>query len=177
MTYEEKINSEIYAVLKILGKKYIEKVSSQQYSYIVANKSQEYNPVYIKDKPLSEQIEDQEILNTIEVYIYANLFDANEQDKFLTTLVKSETNRFDDSFNMLIWSETLPEVQSKHMDFLIKFLPNNIKTQINKEEDIHNNSEDMLSEREEKNQHKENIAELLKCIPKSERKNYIDRIK
>ncbi len=58
MTYKEKIYSEIYAVLKMLGEEYIEKLPNSEYSMIISGKSNTYNPVYTKDTPWEEQVEE-----------------------------------------------------------------------------------------------------------------------
>ena len=42
MTYNEKIYSEIYAVLKMLGEEYIEKLPNSEYSMIISSKSNTY---------------------------------------------------------------------------------------------------------------------------------------
>ena len=118
MTYEEKHYSEIYSVLRMLGEEYIKKIPNSLYSYIISNKSNEYNPVFVKDKPLEEQIINQDILDEINCFKYCYWSNESEQDKELQTFM----DLLNDYGKWLIWSHTLPKVQSKHIDTLLELL-------------------------------------------------------
>lgn len=115
MTYEEKQNSEIYAVLNMLGQEYIEKLPNSVLDGIVSNKSNEYNPVYTRNIPLEEQVDD-EIIYIIEQYRYWCWSDAKQQEELFDKLIADEECKED------IWAVSLPEVKLNHIDNLIEII-------------------------------------------------------
>ena len=54
-TVTKEIYSEVYSVLKILGKKYIDKIPNSLYNMIQENKLETYNPTYTLETDLNEQ--------------------------------------------------------------------------------------------------------------------------
>ena len=123
MTYQEKIYSEIYAVIKMLGEEYIEKLPNSEYSEIISNKSNKYNPIYTKDKPWKEQVEDLNAKIYLKISEYCYWSNEHKQDKIINKIMNDE--ELSDWARMKMWSNTFLEIKLKHIDILIELLEKN----------------------------------------------------
>ena len=59
------IYSEVYAILNMLGKEYIDKLPKDIYNIIKEEKSSEYNPVYATTVALDRQVVKKESISII----------------------------------------------------------------------------------------------------------------
>ena len=95
------IYSEVYAILNMLGKEYIDKLPKDIYNIIKEEKSSEYNPVYATTVALDRQVVKKESISII-AFLHLNywcdeeekiklreLFDENE-DKYQEELKQQE---------------------------------------------------------------------------------------
>lgn len=95
------IYSEVYAILNMLGKEYIDKLPKDIYNIIKEEKSLEYNPVYATTVALDRQVVKKESISII-AFLHLNywcdeeekiklreLFDENE-DKYQEELKQQE---------------------------------------------------------------------------------------
>ena len=95
------IYSEVYAILNMLGKEYINKLPNDIYNIIKEEKSSEYNPVYATTVALDRQVVKKESISII-AFLHLNywcdeeekiklreLFDENE-DKYQEELKQQE---------------------------------------------------------------------------------------
>ena len=90
---------------------------------IISSKSNTYNPVYTKDKPWEEQVEEINAKNYLKFLKYRYWSNEAEQEKIIKEIMKDEI--FSDFARNGIWSNTFPEVQLKHTDILIELLEKN----------------------------------------------------
>ena len=73
------IYSEVYAILNMLGKEYIDKLPNDIYNIIKEEKSTEYNPVYATTVALDKQDVKKETISII-AFLHLNYW-CNEEEK------------------------------------------------------------------------------------------------
>ena len=73
------IYSEVYAILNMLGKEYINKLPNDIYNIIKEEKSSEYNPVYATTVALDRQVVKKESISII-AFLHLNYW-CNEEEK------------------------------------------------------------------------------------------------
>ena len=79
-TVTKEIYSEVYSVLKILGKKYIDKIPNSLYNMIQENKLETYNPTYTLETDLNEQNIKRESISMIAL-MHLNYWCNSENEK------------------------------------------------------------------------------------------------
>ena len=79
-TVTKEIYSEVYSVLKILGKKYIDKIPNSLYNMIQDNKLETYNPTYTLETDLNEQNIKRESISMIAL-MHLNYWCNSENEK------------------------------------------------------------------------------------------------
>ncbi len=133
------IYSEVYAILNMLGKEYIDKLPKDIYNIIKEEKSSEYNPVYATTVALDRQVVKKESISII-AFLHLNywcdeeekiklreLFDENE-DKYQEELKQQEEQEVeqedeeiqDDNNEIEIGKEFLSMVVYKEENFVQK---------------------------------------------------------
>ncbi len=131
------IYSEVYAILNMLGKEYINKLPNDIYNIIKEEKSSEYNPVYATTVSLDRQVVKKESISII-AFLHLNywcdeeekiklreLFDENE-DKYQEELQQQEEQKVeqeneeiqDDNNEIEIGKEFLSMVVYKEENFV-----------------------------------------------------------
>lgn len=131
------IYSEVYAILNMLGKEYINKLPNDIYNIIKEEKSTEYNPVYATTVALDKQDVKKETISII-AFLHLNywcneeekiklreLFDENEDKYQEEQEVEQEDEEIQDDNNEIeIGKEFLSMIVYKekilHREFLIK---------------------------------------------------------
>ena len=73
------IYSEVYAILNMLGKEYIDKLPKDIYNIIKEEKSSEYNPVYATTVALDRQVVKKESISII-AFLHLNYW-CDEEEK------------------------------------------------------------------------------------------------
>lgn len=130
------IYSEVYAILNMLGKEYIDKLPKDIYNIIKEEKSSEYNPVYATTVALDRQVVKKESISII-AFLHLNywcdeeekiklreLFDENE-DKYQEELKQQEEQEIeqedeeiqDDNNEIEIGKEFLSMIVYKEENF------------------------------------------------------------
>lgn len=133
------IYSEVYAILNMLGKEYIDKLPKDIYNIIEEEKSSEYNPVYATTVALDRQVVKKESISII-AFLHLNywcneeekiklreLFDENE-DKYQEELKQQEEQEVeqeneeiqDDNNEIEIGKEFLSMIVYKEENFVQK---------------------------------------------------------
>lgn len=133
------IYSEVYAILNMLGKEYIDKLPKDIYNIIKEEKSSEYNPVYATTVALDRQVVKKESISII-AFLHLNywcdeeekiklreLFDENEE-KYQEELKQQEEQEVeqedeeiqDDNNEIEIGKEFLSMVVYKEENFVQK---------------------------------------------------------
>lgn len=133
------IYSEVYAILNMLGKEYIDKLPKDIYNIIKEEKSSEYNPVYATTVALDRQVVKKESISII-AFLHLNywcdeeekiklreLFDENE-DKYQEELKQQEEQEIeqedeeiqDDNNEIEIGKEFLSMIVYKEENFVQK---------------------------------------------------------
>ncbi len=133
------IYSEVYAILNMLGKEYIDKLPKDIYNIIKEEKSSEYNPVYATTVALDRQVVKKESISII-AFLHLNywcdeeekiklreLFDENE-DKYQEELKQQEEQEVeqedeeiqDDNNEIEIGKEFLSMIVYKEENFVQK---------------------------------------------------------
>ncbi len=93
---KEKIYSEVFSILQMLGNKYIEKVPKGLIEIIETRRDIKYNPIYIDSKPIEEQNVSRETLSMIAL-IHLNYWcDSDIEKSELKKVLKANTDQKDE---------------------------------------------------------------------------------
>lgn len=90
----QKIYSELYQILNLLGDEYINKLPPSLFSMLKEKRDINYNPVYLEDIQLDKQNIKKETISII-VLLYLNYWCENEKEKAeLNQLLKNNENKY-----------------------------------------------------------------------------------
>lgn len=104
------IYSEVYAILNMLGKEYINKLPKNIYNIIKEEKSIEYNPVYATTVALDRQDVKKETISII-AFLHLNYWCDDEEKIKLRELFDENEYRFQEELKQLEEKEENDEIQ------------------------------------------------------------------
>ena len=104
------IYSEVYAILNMLGKEYINKLPKNIYNIIKEEKSTEYNPVYATTVALDRQDVKKETISII-AFLHLNYWCDDEEKIKLRELFDENEYRFQEELKQLEEKEENDEIQ------------------------------------------------------------------
>ena len=94
MVISAKEYSEVYAVLKMMGEKYINKIPPRLFYHITEAMDENYHPIYNKNTPLYKQKIEKASLTYIFVLHYNYWCDSEkDKEKNLDILIRNEENK------------------------------------------------------------------------------------
>lgn len=103
MEIKAKDYSQVYAVLKMMGKNYMNKVPPKIFYKILEKKDDNYQPRYVNDIPLSEQSISKEALTYISVIDYnywcENIEDKRKMTKILSVNEEKHTKEMNEKYS------------------------------------------------------------------------------
>ena len=111
------IYSEVYAILNMLGKEYINKLPNDIYNIIKEEKSSEYNPVYATTVSLDRQVVKKESISII-AFLHLNYWCDEEEKIKLRELFDENEEIQDDNNEIEIGKEFLSMVVYKEENFV-----------------------------------------------------------
>ncbi len=85
-----KVYSQVYSILNLMGTKYINKIPKKLYVFITNNRDKNYSPVYQLDKSFVEQNVNKRALSIICMIDMKYWCTAEEKENLLSTIKKNE---------------------------------------------------------------------------------------
>lgn len=117
---KEKIYSEVFSILQMLGNKYIEKVPKGLMEIIESRRDTKYNPKYINSEPLENQGISRETLSMIAL-IHLNYWcDSDIEKSELKEVLKSNEFETENSTGDLINKVEIKEEEEKDKEKRIR---------------------------------------------------------
>lgn len=117
---KEKIYSEVFSILQMLGNKYIEKVPKGLMEIIESRRDTKYNPKYINSEPLENQGISRETLSMIAL-IHLNYWcDSDIEKSELKEVLKSNEFETENSTGDLINKVEIKEEEEKDKEEKIR---------------------------------------------------------
>lgn len=117
---KEKIYSEVFSILQMLGNKYIEKVPKGLMEIIESRRDTKYNPKYINSEPLENQGISRETLSMIAL-IHLNYWcDSDIEKSELKEVLKSNEFEVENSTDDLINKVEIKEEEEKDKEERIR---------------------------------------------------------